>query len=180
MRKGREERPVVAGEVIFTPTEGDFVAAQGDHFGRWTRGRRGLLLFLVFPAVFALMGLIQGESSLAWNMIGYGIAGVIIGGITLVMWRVIMPLIAKRMYRQQRSLHKEFRYGWSPEGLSCRTKYGSGIVPWHELHRWSDGRDTFLFYVHDRLFYFVPYSALTPEQVADLRQTVAEFGPPRR
>jgi hypothetical protein len=170
----------VTGEVVFTPSETDFVAAQRDYFGRWTRGRRGLLHFLIFPLVFALMGAVQGEGSLAWNMIGYGLAGMIVGGIALVVWRIITPLMAKGTYRQQRNLHKEFRYGWSREGLSYRTIYGSGIIPWHELHRWSDGRDTFLLYINDRLFHFLPKRVMTAEEVADLRQTLCEFGPPPR
>jgi hypothetical protein len=84
------------------------------------------------------------------------------------------------MYRQQRNLHKEFQYGWSEQGLGYRTRYGSGIVPWHEVHRWSDGRDTFLFYINDRLFHFLPRRVLTAEQAEDLRWTAAEFGPERR
>jgi hypothetical protein len=172
----------MAGEVSFTPSESDFVAAQRDYWRSRTRGARGLRLFLVFPAMFALIGVIDSiseEGSLVWNLLGYSIGGAVVGGVVFVTWLVIMPAFARRTYRQQRSLHKEFQYGWSEQGLSYRTRYGSGIVPWHELHRWGDGRDTFLFYIHDRLFHFLPRHVLTAEQAEDLRWTAAEFGPPR-
>jgi hypothetical protein len=173
----------MAGEVSFMPTEADFVAAQRDHWRVRTGGARGFRLFLIFPAVFALLGVINsasGDGSLVWNLVGYSIAGAIMGGSAFVTWLVIMPAYARRTYRQQRTLHKDFRYGWSEEGLSYRTKYGSGILPWHELHRWSDGRHTFLFYINDGLFHFLPRRVMTAEQAEDLRATAAEHGPERR
>jgi hypothetical protein len=54
------------------------------------------------------------------------------------------------------------------------------MLPWEELHRWSDERDTFLFYVDGRSFLFLPRRVLTADQADDLRSTAAEFGPARR
>jgi hypothetical protein len=170
-------------DVIFTPSEADFVRAQRDYWRSRTRGSRGLRLFLIFPVLFAVMGAIDsmsGEASLVWNLVGYAICGAIAGGLAWVALLVIMPFRARRTFRQQRNLHKEFQYGWSEDGLRYRSKYGSGIIPWHELHRWSDERHTFLFYVHDKLFHFLPHRVLTAEQAQDLRSTAARFGPERR
>jgi hypothetical protein len=97
-----------------------------------------------------------------------------------VYWLAIylwIPTTSRRQFRQRRTMHTAVFYSWSDEALSYRSSNANGTFPWSDLHRWTEGRHSFLFYLEDRMFHFVPRRVLSDEQVEDLRRTAKAFGP---
>ena len=172
----------MAGVVKFTPTEDDFVNAQRDWYlrslsqGRWLRslvigaGACGIVVALVW---------LLFESPLEAFVFGAGMA-LVVALVIPIMWTInylLLPRRAGRLFRQQRSLNKEFQYEWSETGVEYRSHDGTGQILWSDLHRWSDGRRTVLLYLNDNLFHYLPRRLMTADQVEDLRATATALGP---
>jgi hypothetical protein len=64
-------------------------------------------------------------TALAWNAVSYGLIGLIWSGVALATIRLYLPFSARRLYRQQKTLHQSFRYGWSEEGISVHSRNGA-------------------------------------------------------
>lgn len=170
----------VAGEVTFQPTEVDYVRANRDWYARTLKRPRtffGVALVAGVGAWFEFQQGWLGPSLFAIVFAGL-LGGGLMGGIYLAIY-LIMPRRARRLYRQQASMQQPLTYGWDDAGISFRSVYGSGLLPWPDFHRWSDGRDMFLFYLNDQLFYFLPHRVLTAAQIDDLRATAVGHGVPR-
>jgi len=166
--------------MTFQPTEADFVRANRDWYLRTLMRPRTLFGVVLIGGTLAGLESLQG-----W--IGHGVPGVLAAGVlgagltSLVYLGIylLMPRRAGRLYRQQASLQRPLSFGWDETGLSVRSANGAGLVPWSELHRWSDGREMLLFYLNDQLFYFLPHRALTAVQIEDLRAMAAAHGIPK-
>ena len=176
----------MAGEVTYQPTEADYVAAHRDWFLRVIGSRRGLSTIASAAGgaavTIAVIGLLAGDP-LPAILIGIG-AGLFLGPVAILLcWGLAylrLPSRAGRLFHQHRALRKEVSYGWSDAGLTYRGANGSGRIAWEDLHRWIEGRSTFLFYVTDNLFHFVPLRSLSDAEAQDLRSTAAALGPPLR
>ncbi len=173
----------MAGEVSFTPTESDYVAANRTWLLRELRRPRRIMALSIVTLACAVLGGIlatagDGEISPTATVIVAGLVGAgAMAGIYIYSY-ALMPRRAGRLYRQQVTLQKPLHYGWSEEGITFRSANGAGSMAWADLHRWTDDRGMFLFFLNDQLFYFLPHRVLGPEQVADLRATATALGPP--
>jgi len=134
---------------------------------------------LICAIALAVIGFVLGDPPEA-VAIAFG-AGFVLGPfLLLVCWGLtyfLMPKRAGRLFHQHRALQKEVSYGWSDAGLSFQSANGSGQIQWTDLHRWAEGKHTFLFYLTDNLFHFVPRHRLSEAEAADLRTTAATHGP---
>jgi hypothetical protein len=175
----------MAGEISYRPTEADYVAAQRDWFAAsiWRRAPRTLATTaLAVSAMLGLLGLIAGDpvgrvlGTMATALVAAPVLVLCVWG--LCYW--LLPRNARRLFRQQRTLHRDFTYGWSEEGIHHRSDRGTGAIAWSDIHRWSEQRHTFLFYMNDRLFHFIPRRLLSDAEARDLSTTAAAHGPPRR
>jgi hypothetical protein len=92
---------------------------------------------------------------------------------------LLLPRRARKLFRQQRTLHHEMSFSWSDGGSEWRRGSSVTDTPWADYHRWMETPETFLLYVNDILFHFVPKRALDSVQADDLRATLAAQGPAR-
>ena len=174
----------MAGAVQFTLGEQDYIEANRDYARRFLARPRNIMrtALLVAGTMAAGALLAQGLSdprepgSLA---IGFGAAA--LGGILLcqLLGYLLIPRRARRLYRQQASLQKPYRYTWSDAGFAYASETDNAAVAWPELHRWSPGRRTILFFLNDQLFYAIPRHVLTEAQASDLTTLAERHGPPR-
>jgi hypothetical protein len=178
----------VAGEVTFTLTEADYVAANRD----WLRGvvlrRRTLVRYSIILAVCFLIGVLG--AGLYWNQPGW--SDRLIGGLAMIAYIILligviigssyllMPRRAGRLFRQQTAMQKPLGIAWSEDGLIYRSANGAGTYVWSDFHRWSDARSAILIYHTDNLFYIVPHYAIDAAQRAEIVNLLTRFGPPRR
>ena len=173
----------MAGEISFTPSPEDYLAANRDWF-RAMLGRRRYWITLAggFSIGFLFGGVVALPND-APEVVGSGIVfglGVlfVVGLLTAISW-AMLPRRTRRMYGQQKSLSRPWHYRWSEEALELNTIHAAVRVPWPDLYRWSDGRRALLFFNSEQTFYFIPLRVLTAEQADDLR-SIASKGVERR
>ena len=172
----------MAGEVRFTLTQADYVAANRDFFRLYIWSRRGGVRVATVLAICAAMGAASaqfdaepplpmaiGFAALALLLLiaGYGLCYMLIGH------------TARRLYRQQKEIQRPQHWSWDEAGLRVETPVSTTRVPWSDLHRWAAARRAILLFLNDRLFYVFPRSALSSETAADLERSLLSHAPQR-
>ena len=84
------------------------------------------------------------------------------------------PMLARRTFRQQRSLHGEVGLSWTEERLEFDSEYGRFAMPWSHFTRFGEDKHTFVLFESDRLYRIIPKRVLDTER--DLRQRLATIG----
>jgi hypothetical protein len=174
----------MTGEITFTPTEQDYANANRDWYRAALSGRRGLIR-LAIPILIAMVlggvfSWLDGDvAALPYTLAVYAFLGVAV--IVLIHGTCYLSLArrSRRLFRQQKSLHHPLRFHWSDEGLTSEAVNGSGRHDWGDFHRWHDGRKTFLLFLNDRLFLFLPRHRLSDAEADDLRGLISAAGVPR-
>lgn len=160
--------------VDITLTEQDYVASQRLHFRAQLRSpalqRRIVLLLMIFVP---LAGAVLHEIGL-WDeapllMVALAILGPAIGiGASILMQLLLEPGRARRVFRQQKSLHGPITFSWSEAGLHTRSESGQSEFPWDHYWGWQQDAAIMLLYHSERIYQFIPKRVLSPEQAADL------------
>ena len=181
MGKRQAEATGVPGEIRFTATERDYVDANRDWYRATLKGRRGLvrLGFPVLTAVVvgAILSLLDGDAAaFPWTLAVYVLLGILVVILIHATCYLTLPWQARRLFRQQKSLHQPLRFRWSSHGLDTEARTGSSHHDWADFHRWFVGRKTLLLFVNDRLFIFLPRHRLDDAAVDELRSLVAGAG----
>lgn len=83
------------------------------------------------------------------------------------------PILARRTFRQQRSLHGEVGLSWTEQRLEFDSEYGQFAMPWSHFLRFGEDRHTFVLFESDRLYRIIPKRALDADTERDLRQRLA-------
>ena len=176
----------VAGEVTYQLTEADYISANRDWFGRallrWrTLIAASVMMVVIFVIGFAMARFLDGAPLIDQLGLGLSMAGM--GLVALLFFFglsfLLLPRRAKRLFRQQTSMHKPLRFAWSSEGCVQGSTHGEGTYVWSDLHRWSNGLSAVLIYHTDNLFFVLPRRVLTDEQHRDLVDTLSRSGLPR-
>ncbi|WEK04474.1 MAG: YcxB family protein [Candidatus Devosia phytovorans] len=128
----------------------------------------GLILFTYLvtgktdpSAIASNPGLILGLSILPFAII-----------LAWTLW--LIPTLARRNFRQQRSLHGDFGYAWTDDKLTVKTEYGSFDMPWSHFPGWTENDKILLLFESDRLYRVFPKRVLSPQQLTDLRHHFAK------
>jgi hypothetical protein len=152
-------------------TERDFVSACFVHM----RARRSIAV-LGF-AVLALALLAEGLAAYKWMRHGGSPWSLIVLNLALILvfayfvWYI--PWRARRTFRLFKAASEPFTLGLTPEGLRWESSLGGTLVPWPHIHRWREGRELFLLYPADILFYVVPKRFFdSSDQVAAFRSAL--------
>lgn len=103
-------------------------------------------------------------------------AGVFPFVLVLVLILVGNPMLARRTFRQQRSLHGEVGLTWTDERLEFDSEYGQFAMPWSHFMRFGEDRHTFVLFESDRLYRIIPKRALDADTERDLRRRLATIG----
>jgi hypothetical protein len=83
---------------------------------------------------------------------------------------VLIPIGARRVYEQQRSIQGEMLVGWSDAGLHVDSEYGSFDMPWSHFGKWLENGAVFLVFESPRLYRIIPKRVLTAAQADSLRR----------
>ena len=174
----------MAGSISFRPTQDDYVAAQRDWFvGSMKRWQKLLLV----PVIAVVGGAGAGLVTLSFESVSGAVELAIIVAITLVFtvplcWLanyLLLPWRARRLFRQDKTLDREFQVSWSEQNVTYRWDGGSSNLAWSDLHRWHEGSRTILLMLNERLYHFLPRRAFGSADVEDLVAALHRFGPPR-
>jgi len=175
----------MAGEVGITIGEEDYVGANRVWFLHYLRRRKVLVRYaLLLASLAAALAMLEwsggGGAAGILRVVAFAIVG---GGAGLLLCNgigyVLLPRRARRLFRQNPSFYKSYHYHWSDDGLAYRSERESGMRPWKDFYRWSDGSEALLLMLNEQLFYIIPRRALTDAQAEDLRATLGAHGPPR-
>lgn len=164
----RGTSPARPGSVGYVTTAEDTADAYRLHnlarFWSWqTAAALGLTLMIgaiMFTALHA-----------GWRWTAGGLVACAAGGIAfsraMVQWYV--PVVARRVYHQQKHLQDELTVTWDMQGLRVVTPNSDSRTPWSHYLRWREDARVVLLYQSDALFQFIPKRVLSMEEVASLR-----------
>jgi YcxB-like protein len=160
----------VEGEVAFMPTESQSVAAARDWYFDVLRRRRTAVKMLCLIALsIALFGAIAVSDGRGLGDIApWLVEGALYGaGVIVLIWLLsyaLLPYRVRRLYRQHRVRHGEYRWRWSGEGVGILSPNGEVRYAWSEIHRIVRGRSAFLLYFNDRHYLALPLEVLDARQ----------------
>ncbi len=86
---------------------------------------------------------------------------------------VIMPMSAKRIYRQQKTLHEPYEVEITEEAMRVASTYGESTVPWQTFYKYKVGRDFLLVYQSAAIFHMFPRRWFSDEQFAEFQAILA-------
>ena len=175
----------MAGQVAFTPTEEDIVAASRDWFRRAMVQPRikgalygATLAGGLLGAAFALQAGGPGGRALTAAALG-ALAGLLLVAAILALRYALLPGQARRSFRQNRTIHIPYTYSWTDDAFSWESEASRARIAWRDLWRWGEGPSAFMFAVSERGVHVVPRRALSETEAADLRETAQRHGPAR-
>ena len=174
----------MSGRISFTPEAEDTTAAcRTNLLAAWRRPaalKRFAIIIGVFAVLGALFGWFNERDMIAALIVAAGAA--LYAAVLLLMILgttfLLLPRRTRKLFAQQRSIQRQFDYGWSDEGLEASSDAGNTKRGWQEFHGWRRGPSAFLIYHNDQLFEFLPLRAMTGEEAEDLHATLTRCGPP--
>ncbi len=92
--------------------------------------------------------------------------GALIGGVAgaLATHYICIPWQARRVFRQQKSMHRPFELSWDNNGLHAKDANGEYRHLWSDIVRWREDDTLFVLNLSDALFLMVPKRAFPEEQ----------------
>ena len=146
--------------IIATLEEQDYLNAQRLH-RRWSKRKSIIIISLVILVIVLCLALwCQGALPIAGGIIGGLIGGTFAGAITRY---VYIPWKARRVFRQQKSLQREYTMSWNADGIQTKSKNGENSSSWSDFIRWKESENLFLLYISDIQFYMFPKRAFSNE-----------------
>jgi hypothetical protein len=141
--------------------EFDYVAAQ-----RLYRRRTVWWPIAGFVGAAVLIGVVvqahRAQDTLAFCVSLGALAGGVIGGFAChYIW---IPWQARRVFRQQKSLHRPFELSWDSNGLHAKDANGEYRHLWSDILRWREGERLFVLNLSDAMFLMIPKRAFPEEQ----------------
>ncbi|MDR0477053.1 MAG: YcxB family protein [Desulfobulbaceae bacterium] len=90
--------------------------------------------------------------------------------------QAIMPIYARRFFKQMKSFHAPLHVSWSGGNYIVESGDSRAVIPFANFHYWRECRRAFLLYQSDRLFNFVMKRAFASEdQLASLRAELKSY-----
>ena len=115
------------------------------------------------------------QGALEATLISAGaVAGMAVG---LLTWqRFMIPIQARKLYRQLKSLHSPMGFTWDAEGTFLSGETGSSRTPWSHYRRVRESASMFLLYLTDNMYHAVPKRVLADSGEIDrFRQACASL-----
>ena len=163
-------------------TEDDLVASARLHHrlalvGSRNWVRSGILMAVVVAVAIALVVLAAMPVWVA--AVAVPAYALLIIVMLLAMNGFAVPRQARKVFRQQKSLHTPIRYGWSADGFAVRIPTGQSLTPWSHYLKWAEDDRTILLYHSNPLHQIVPKRALGPADAEAIRGWLADAKVPR-
>ena len=162
-------------------TEDDVVSANR----LWLRWRRSwkywsLLFAFVVVVVFAVgiaPKLNRGDGTAIVRAFAFAIGWAAIAISTVIgLNYVLAPRHARKLFRQNKSLHLEAMIGWSDEGFSYKSSLASGLQPWGHYRAWTENKDVLVMFLTDNMFNIVPKRDIPKATLEELKNLLTNAG----
>lgn len=161
------------GQVTFAPSQADYVAAtRGDYLAlirspRWLIKitMRLVLLVAIATAFVAFMG-----DEIGWFPVIMLPVLVLVVATCISFNLLWFPRKMRRLFAQQPLYGSDMESAWSDRDFTNRGSLGTTVVQWEQFVRWRETSRSFLFYLSDSSYLFVPKRVLDDDQVLDLRR----------
>ena len=128
------------------------------------------ILFAVVVIISVYRMLLHGNEN-----IGSCTFFVIVCSLYLLMYfRVLIPLRAKKIFKQQKTLHDPFETEISIEGIATTHPRGNFKMAWKDFHKYKVGRDLILVYQSDAIFHMFPKRWFSDSEYAEFQQYLKE------
>ena len=164
----------------FTLNEQDMRQANGLH--RWITLRQKrtiislLLSWLVFVAIFAGYHAVSGmnTSSLIITTAVFAIAAIP----AMAIANATIPLAIswyniRQRFRHDKQLSRPASISWDKDAYEVEQPGIKNHILWKDYMRLSENAKLFVFFLSDYQYQILPKRVLSPEQIADLQQTIA-------
>jgi len=92
--------------------------------------------------------------------------GALIGGLVggLGTRYILGPWQARRIFRQQKAMHRAFELSWDSDGIHLKDGNGEYRHSWRDFMRWREDERLFVLNLSDVMFLMVPKRAFPEEQ----------------
>jgi hypothetical protein len=129
---------------------------------KWSSKKKLLISGLIL-AIFLLAWLSwnANETSLAGAILGGAIGGLV--GASLVRY-VYVPWRARRIFDQQKSLHRAYSVSWDDSGLSLIDETGQSNIRWSDFIKYRGSHELVLLYQSDVMFNMLPKKAFSSDE----------------
>ena len=167
----------MSGQVIFAPSQADYVAATRGHYLALIRSPRWLIkitmvLVLLVAVATAFVAFIDGKvGSFPAIMLPVAMLTVATCISLNLLW---FPRKMRRLFAQQPLYGSEMESAWSDREFTNRSPLGTTVVQWAQFIRWRETSKSFLFYLSDSSYLFVPKRVLDADQALDLRRCAGD------
>ncbi|OWJ63840.1 YcxB family protein [Inquilinus limosus] len=168
-----------ARRITFQFTEDDLIAAARLHVWTALTSRKALLLLVVvvIGAGLIVSTLLSGSGRPdLQGVVATAVVGV--PAALAILHYMSLPQNARRMYRQQKSLHETLAVEWSEDGMSWDGQTGYTRIPWNHYVKWCEDHRLLLLYHSDRLHQMLPKRVLPPAGIDSIRSSLVKAGVP--
>ncbi|TCR70236.1 YcxB-like protein [Bosea sp. BK604] len=169
---GEPGKSVMNRAVTITLVEADYVAANRLHLLNQYKGRGPVAVLCVLIASYILV-LAASFAELALpEMLNLLIPALLLWllGARWLNYLWFVPRATRRLFRQQKTLHRPMSYSWSQAGLKVSSENGEWLFAWADYLELAENGTIMLVYEGPRLFQMLPKRFFTSEQLADLRR----------
>ncbi len=144
----------------YSITEQDYISAIKLSFPYTRKKLSSTIILLVVVAVLGFFAFQLNHGVLAAGLWGGCVGGIVGHWIQRI---YCIHIGAKKIYKQQKTLHEAFTCSWSDDCLLVSGGSSSSKTPWHNYMRWRENDSVFLLYHSDALFQIIPKASFASE-----------------
>lgn len=145
-------------EIEYTISEIDYVSAAIFAGSVTKKQAKWFLLCFLILLLLALFVVISLKFLVVYGLL----SGILVYFLCLY---AILPLIAKRHYRQYKLLHQPIRLTLNDSGYTVMNRSGEIRVQWSELLHWRENSKFILLYFAPRMYHIVPKKMAEKEMI---------------
>jgi len=162
-------------------TENDLASANRVWLG-WRRPlKQRLMIFAIVFAIFVVVAVVplverEDRTAIAPILIFYALLAAALVAAGTGLNYVLVPRKARKLFRQQKSLHSEASIGWSGEGFSYKSPLTTTLHPWAHYRAWGENKDVLVMFLTDTQFNLVPKRHIPDGALEELRTLLDKAG----
>ncbi len=95
------------------------------------------------------------------------------GAFALYMVTIYPARLGRKMFAQQKNLHRNVSFSFGADGVFCMNANGQANTPWGDYLRWREDKHIVLLYLSSALFQFIPKRTLGAQELTAFRNFAA-------
>lgn len=167
-------------QLVFTLTLQDYVSANRLHLRASYKRFRTYRLWLWVILLYWVFMVAVDQSFRPSKIVADGVTAIALGIVVIVVCGLLtllmIPLRAKRLFAQQKTLHQEQRVSIGAETIAFDGATFHLTHAWSDFPRWNESTSFILLYITDNAFHILPARALTEDIRARIRHALQQAG----